>query len=174
MEEGVHMRYLVLVSALVLAAVAAVPASAGGWATVALASTPAGVSAGEPWEAEITILRHGVTPTDGAAPSLTIHNADTGLSETFAAEPAGETGVYVASVVFPEPGSWSFEIDNGLVATGYGESATTTYAPVAIEVGSGGRGSFPAIPLGVLGAVALAAAVVYGARRLGKLSPARG
>jgi len=167
------MRYLVFVSALVLAAVAAAPASAGGWATVGLASTPEGVSSGETWEAEITVLRHGVTPTDGAAPSLTIRNQHD-VSETFAAEPTGQTGVYVARVVFPAAGSWSFEIDNGLVATGYGESATTTYAPVTIGAGSGdGPSSFPTLPLGVLAAVvALAAAGLFGVRRLRKLAPA--
>jgi hypothetical protein len=168
------MRYLVFVSALVLAAVAAAPASAGGWATVGLAATPEGVSSGETWEAEITVLRHAVTPTDGAAPSLTIRNADAGLSETFAAEPTGETGVYVARVVFPSTGTWGYEIDNGLVATGYGQSATTTYAPVTIGAGSGaGPGSFPTLPLGVLAAVvALAAAGLFGVRRLRKLAPA--
>lgn len=169
------MRYLVFVSALVLAAVVvAAPASAGGWATVGLASTPEGVGAGETWEAEITVLRHGVTPTDGAAPSLTIRNADSELSETFGAEPTGETGVYVARVVFPSTGTWSYEIDNGLVATGYGESATTTYAPVAIGAGSvDGPSPFPALPLGILVAVvALAAAGLFVVRRSRKLTPA--
>jgi hypothetical protein len=168
------MRYLFIVSALVLAAVAATPAGAGGWATVGLASTPEGVSSGETWTAEITVLRHGVTPTDGAAPSLTIRKQQGDVSETFAAEPTGETGVYVARVVFPDAGRWSFEIDNGLAATGYGESATTTYAPVTIGAGSGGGpGSFPTLPLGVLAAVvALAAAGLFGVRRLRKLTPA--
>ena len=169
------MRYLVFVSALVLAAVmVAAPASAGGWATVGFASTPEGVGSGETWEAEITVLRHGVTPTEGAAPSLTIRNADGGLSETFAAEPTGETGVYVARVVFPSAGTWSYEIDNGLVATGYGESATTTYAPVAIGAGAGdGPSSFPALPLGILVAVVgLAAAGLFVVRRSRKLTPA--
>lgn len=168
------MRYLVIVSALALAAVGAAPASGGGWATVALSSAPEGVRAGETWAAEITVLRHGVTPTDGAAPSLTIRNQETASSETFAAEPAGETGVYTARVVFPEAGQWGFEIDNGLAATGYGESATTTYAPVTVEAGSGGsRRSFPALPLGVVAAaVALAAAGALGVRRFRKLTPA--
>lgn len=167
------MRYLIIISALALAALGAGSASAGGWATVGLASTPEGVSSGETWEAEVTVLRHGVTPTDGAAPSLTIRR-ETGLSETFAAEPTGATGVYAARVVFPEEGRWSFEIDNGLAATGYGESATTTYAPVMIEAGpGGGGGSFPAVPLGVVAAaIALAAAGALGARRLRKLTPA--
>ena len=168
------MRYLVFVSGLVLAAIAAAPTGAGGWASVGLASMPEGVSSGEPWNAEITVLRHGVTPTDGAEPSLTIHNGKTGMSETFAADPTGETGVYVARVVFPDAGRWSFEIDNGLAATGYGVSATTTYAPVTIEAGpDGGGGSFPAVPFGaVAAAVALAAAAVFGVRRLRRLSPA--
>ncbi len=168
------MRYLVIASALVLVAVGAGSASAGGWATVALASMPEGVSPGETWKAEITVLRHGVTPTDGAAPSLTIRKQQGDVSEAFAAEPTGETGVYVARVVFPAPGRWSFEIDNGLAATGYGESATTTYAPVTIGTGSGsGPSSFPALPLGVLVAVvALAAAGAFGVRRLRKLTPA--
>ena len=166
------MRYVVFVSGLVLAAILAAPAGAGGWASVGLASLPAGVSSGEPWDAEITVLRHGVTPTDGAEPSLTIRNTETGLSETFAADPTGETGVYMARVVFPHAGRWSFEIDNGLTATGFGESATTTYAPVTIEA-PGGGGSFPAAPLGAIAAaIALAAAAVFSVRRLRRLSPA--
>jgi len=77
-------------------------------------------------------------------------------------------------VVFPAAGRWSFEIDNGLAATGYGESATTTFAPVTIGSGSGGSpSSFPTLPLGVLAAVvALAAAGLFGVRRLRKLAPA--
>jgi len=168
------MRHLIFVAALAVASFVATPAGAGGWATVGLASTPEGVSTGETWEAEITVLRHGVTPTDGAAPNLTIRNQRTGMSETFAAEPTGETGVYTARVVFPEAGRWSFEIDNGLAATGYGVSATTTYAPVTIDAGSGGSpGSFPALPLGVgAAAIALAAAGALGVRRFRKLTPA--
>ena len=168
------MRYLVILATLVLSVTAAPVAGAGGWATVALASTPEGVRAGEAWPAEFTVLRHGVTPTDGAAPSLTIRNAEAGQSKTFAAESTGATGVYVARVVFPDAGSWTFEIDNGLAATGYGESATTTYAPVTIAPGSeGGIGSFPALPFGVLvAAIALAIASVLGVRRIRKLTPA--
>jgi len=168
------MRYLVIVAALVLVAVAAPSAGAGGWATVALASTPEGVSVGETWEAEITVLRHGVTPTDGAAPNLTIRNAEAGLSETFAAESTGETGVYVARVVFPDAGRWSFEIDNGLAATGYGESATTTYEQVTIDPGSSSdTGSFPVLPFGVLAAaVVLAVAGALGVRHFRGLTPA--
>lgn len=166
------MRYLVIVVALALAAIGAGSASAGGWATVGLASMPEGVSSGETWTAEITILRHGVTPTDGATPSLTIRNKTTGASETFDAEPAGETGMYSARVVFPDAGTWRVEIDNGLAATGYGESATTTYAPVRIEAGFGGAGMSPALPFGVLAAaIVLPVTGVFGVRHFRRRTP---
>lgn len=166
------MRYLIAVSTLVLAVVGAGAASAGGWATVDLASMPEGVSAGETWSAEFTVLRHAVTPTDDAAPSLTIRNKKTGASETFEAEPAGETGVYTARVVFPDAGTWGFEIDNGLAATGYGESGTTTYAAVSIATGSDGTEAFPALPFGLLAAaVVLPVAGVFGVRHFRRRTP---
>jgi hypothetical protein len=168
------MRYLVVLSALVAALAVTSAASAGGWATVSLASLPTGVSSDETWRAQITVLRHGVTPTDGAAPRMTIR--DGSESATFKAEPTGKTGGYEARVVFPKPGRWTLEIDNGLVATGYGESATTAFGPVTISGPSGGApGEFPVLPVAVIaGALALAAAAVFGARRLRRLGPASG
>ena len=116
---------------------------------------PEGLTAGETWKAEFTVLRHGVTPTDGAAPSVTIRD-ERRRSETFAAVPTGETGAYVAHVLFPGAGRWDLEIDNGLAATGYGVSAITTYAPVTIEPPhAGGDSGVPALPLGLLAAVVL-------------------
>lgn len=168
------MRHLIVFSALVAALAVSGAAGAGGWATVSLASLPDGVSSGDTWKAQITVLRHGVTPTDGAAPSLTIRNGRE--AATFKGEPTGKTGAYEALVVFPDPGQWSLEIDNGLVATGYGQSATTTFGPVTIEGapgGSPGSGSFPVFPFAaVIVALALAAAGVLGVRRLRRLTPA--
>jgi len=165
------MRQLVVLSALAIALVTAGTAGAGGWATVGLAPLPTGIDAGETWRAQITVLRHGITPTDGAAPSLTIRNKQTGETATFGAKPTGKTGVYEASVVFPEAGDWSFA-----VATGYGESATTTYAPITVAPGPAGgadTGSFPIVPVAAVAvALALLAAGVFGARRLRRLTPA--
>jgi len=170
------MRHLIALSALAIALVTAGAAGAGGWATVGLAPLPGGIDAGETWKAQITVLRHGVTPTDGAAPSLTIRNEQTGETATFAAKPTGKTGVYEAGVVFPEAGTWSFSVDNGLAATGYGVSATTSYAPVTIEPGPAGgadTGSFPTVPVAAVAvALALLAAGLLGARRLRRLTPA--
>ncbi len=114
----------VVVAALLLPAVAV----GGGWATVGLANLPDGVRAGETWNAQITILRHGRTPTDGAKPVVTIAN-DRGVTKSFPAKPASGVGKYVAHVVFPSAGTWRFSIDNGLSATGYGIDATEAAAP---------------------------------------------
>lgn len=169
------MRKLIALTALATALAAVGEAGAGGWATVGLEPLPTGTEVGETWGAQITVLRHGVTPTDGAAPSLSIRNEHTGRTASFAAEPTGKTGVYEALVVFPEPGEWSFSVDNGLAATGYGVSATTTYAPVTIAPGSGGSDprSFPVLPVAAAAAaLALAAVGMLGIRRLRRLTPA--
>ena len=108
------MRYLVALTVLVVALAAPTAAPAGGWASVVVSDLPAGTGPGDTWTARITVLRHGVTPTDGATPSVSIVNEETRNGETFAAKPTGETGVYEAAVVFPESGTWRYEVDNGL------------------------------------------------------------
>ena len=124
----------------------------------------------------ITVLRHGITPTDGAEPSVTIRNLETGAEETFAATPTGTTGMYAAAVVFPDAGEWEYTVNDGLEATGYGISQTTTYPPVTIAEPSGGTGGsgFPVAPfLAALAAAAAFCAVVYAAvRRQRRLTPA--
>jgi hypothetical protein len=172
------MRYLIALSVLVAALAAPAAAPAGGWATVELEGMPAGLDAGDTWTARFTVLRHGVTPTDGAEPSVTIAPAESSDTTTFQAAPAGEPGVYEAAVVFPEPGTWTFEIDNGLAATGFGVSQTTTFDPVAIGAPGGGGvadggGLLSPLTLAVLGLVlALAVAVIFGVRRVRRLAPA--
>jgi hypothetical protein len=152
------MRKLLILAG--FAALLAVPAAqAGGWATVRMAPPPAGIEADETWTAQLTVLRHGVTPTNGATPSITIRGASG--SQTFRAKPAGTAGTYVAHVVFPTAGSWDYEVSDGLAATGYGESQTHTYSPVDIAPGTGGSGvpawpfALAAIALVVAGAIAL-------------------
>jgi hypothetical protein len=149
------MRKLLIVAG--FAALLAVPAAqAGGWATVRMAPPPAGIEADETWTAQLTVLRHGVTPTNGATPSITIRGASG--SQTFKATPTGAVGAYVAQVVFPSEGRWDYEVSDGLAATGYGVSQTHTYSPVVIAPGTGGAGS--EIPVGpfALAAIALVAA----------------
>ena len=121
-------RVLALAAFALLAAPAAL---AGGWATVGVTLLPPNdIQAGDTWTPQVTVLRHGQTPTDGAKPSITISSG--GDSKTIALAPTGKTGVYSAKVVFPRAGTWSYAIDNGLEATGYGMSQTSTYQAIVV------------------------------------------
>jgi hypothetical protein len=90
----------------------AVPATAwgGGFTTVGLHELPTDVQAGVPWAAEFTVLGHGRVPARDMSPFVTIARADGTGSRSFAATETGRPGVYRASVVFPEDGSWSMVI----------------------------------------------------------------
>ena len=101
------MRNLLLGTAAVLTLVSAVgagSAAAGGWATVGLSSLPT-KGGGTSWDVEVTVLRHGRTPTAGAAPAVIIREADGGKAIRFPARPTGKTGVYAARVEFPSAGT---------------------------------------------------------------------
>jgi hypothetical protein len=145
-------------------------AGAGGWATVGFEPLPDGTSAGGTWHPTITIKQHGVTPLGGLSPVVTIEDASTGGTQTFMATETSRIGTYEADVVFPSAGDWRVAIDSG-----FGDSRVT-YGPLAIDAPSGGSpgsGSFPVAPVAaVLGALALAAAALLGARRLRRLTPA--
>jgi hypothetical protein len=134
------MRRALLVLAAASALVLAGTASAGGWATVQLSSLPKGLSAGEPWVVDITVLQHGRTPLAGLKPTLTIRKssslttsgAGTGrlTARTFAARPTGKKGVYRVRIVFPSAGTWRYEVYDGFVQ--YGGARTHRYLPVKI------------------------------------------
>jgi hypothetical protein len=130
------MRRLLICLAL---AALALPASAlaGGWATAGL-PPPDDVEAGGTWNAQITILQHGMTPLNGVSPTVTIRQGST--VKTFEATPAGEPGKYVAKVVFPSGGRWTYEVYDGF--TQYGGAKTHTFPAITIGAGTGGDG-FP-------------------------------
>jgi hypothetical protein len=164
------MRYLIVLAAIASALAASATASAGGWATVGFAPLPTGIGPGDTWNPEITVLQHGVTPLDGLTPTVTIEG-DAG-AETFTAIPTGEPGVYEASVVFPQEGSWGITIESGFGAS------NLTYGPVTITDGGGagavGSDDFPVLPLvAVLGGLVLAAVAAFGVLRQRRLTPAR-
>jgi hypothetical protein len=118
-------RRLLIALPLVALLVFAPAARAGGWATVGLSSTPAGVGPGQPWVVDMTILQHGVTPLEDVKPAVLIRLGNE--THTFAAEPTGKPGVYRASVVFPTKGTWEYQVDDGFI------SATPhTFPPVEI------------------------------------------
>jgi hypothetical protein len=166
------MRYLLTLATLALALVAPGSALAGGWATVGVAPLPDGTAAGATWSPEITILQHGRTPLDGLSPSVTIVDAEGG-THSFPATPSGSTGVYDASVVFPDAGDWRVVVDSG-----FGVSRLTL-GPVTIRGDasggpSGSDGSFaPTSGLVASGAaLALLAAAALAVRRVRRVAPA--
>jgi hypothetical protein len=164
------MRTLIALCVTAAALAVAGAAGAGGWATVGFEPLPDGTSAGGTWHPRITIKQHGVTPLGGLSPVVTIEDDSSGTTQTFTAVQTSEVGVYEADVVFPSAGEWRVAVDSG-----FGESRVT-YGPTTIASPSGsvpGADSFPVTPVAaVLGALALAAAAVFGVRRLRRLTPA--
>ena len=120
-----------LLVALVVALVLAGGASAGGFATVQLGSTPYQVGPGGTWSTDLTVLQHGSTPLDGLSPTVTIANET--QERTFPAVATGRPGVYHVEVVFPSAGTWTWKIWDGF-------TQTHTYAPVVVAPANGGAG----------------------------------
>lgn len=141
------MRALLLAvsAALLLAA----PAAGGGWATAGLGPPDSGIGAGDTWNAEVTILQHGVTPLVGVSPVVKISKG--GETRDFPASPTGTRGVYLAKVEFPSEGSWTYRVDDG-----FGR----THSFAAVQIGPGGGGGGVSIPDWTWGLVAAAAGLV--------------
>jgi hypothetical protein len=156
---------LVLAGALALAG----GAQAGGWATVQLSSTPAGITAGNDWNVDVTVLQHGRTPLAGVKPTLTIRD-EAGRATTFRGTLTGRTGVYRFHVTFPTAGTWTYAVYDGFEM--YGGAKTHTYPPV--EIAAPGGGAFPVwlVVGGILGAAALAAALGLTRFRRTRTAPA--
>jgi hypothetical protein len=166
------MRRLILGSLLAAALLPAGVASAGGWATAGVGPPPdGGISAGDTWNAQVTILQHGQTPLVGVKPTLTIRN-DSGKAVTFPARPTSKPGVYLAKVKFPSDGKWRYEVYDGFGA--YGGAKTHTFGTIAVGGTGGGGSSFPILPsLGGAAFVLLAAAgLVLFIRRQRRTAPA--
>lgn len=125
---------------MVAAAVAPAIAWGGGFATAGVAPPPANTKPGAPWNARLTILQHGRTPLDNVKPTVIIRPAGGGTARTFQAKPTGEPGEYVARVVFPTAGRWTYVVDDGF-------TARHDFAPVTI----GGAGASAPTPAAVRG-----------------------
>jgi hypothetical protein len=106
---------------------------------VKLSSLPKGLSAGEPWVVDITVLQHGLAtqPLCCLKPTVTIRRigaarsaSATLESRTFRARPTSRIGRYRARVVFPSAGTWRYAVYDGFVE--YGGARTHTFAPVKI------------------------------------------
>ena len=166
------MRKALLAGLVIVVLGSAAPANAGCWATVGLTPPPAGTSAGDVWNAKLTVLQHGRNPLPDArtaTPKLTIVNRATGQRKTFKASATNPAkGVYTARVVFPGKGAWRYEVYDGFTSAG-GEAVpcarTHTFAGASIGGSDSSSGAWPlAGGLVGLGLVA-AAAFAYVVRR---------
>jgi hypothetical protein len=143
-------------------------ASAGGWATVGLSSTPDGLKPGSTWNVEIEVLQHGRTPLDGVHPTITITSGT--VSRTFTTTPTGKPGVHRASVEFPRAGTWRYVVDDGF-------TASHSYPPVQIGGASGagaGTIAYDRLALAALAAIAAAAVAFLLPRRRPRAATAGG
>ncbi|MBE2317534.1 FixH family protein [Solirubrobacter sp. CPCC 204708] len=161
------MHRLLIAVALAASLVAAPSAFAGGWATVGLDSTPAGVEPGQPWNVNLTVLQHGRTPLEDVQPTLTIRQG--GSEQTFAARATDKPGVYAVSVTFPRGGEWMYEVNDGFItgqphtfpAVRIGDPASAPAASTTAADDSGPNWTY--LGLGAL-AFLLAALILVGAR----------
>ena len=86
----------------------ATPALAGGWAVITLDELPGEIVAGQPLEIGFTVRQHGVTPLGDLTPNVYTRQGD--LKVNAQAKAQGETGHYVATLIFPEAGEWTWSI----------------------------------------------------------------
>jgi len=143
--------------ALLVAAVLAPSAAAGGWATVQLSAVPTdGMKAGTALPIDITVLQHGRTPLAGVTPVFRFRDTDGKLLASYRGTATGRTGVYHVEVRIPAENSVRYEVYDGF--TQYGNATTHTYAPVTVDSGDGG-GSFPVLPAGGVGLALVLAGV---------------
>ena len=133
------MSRIALLAAVALAALTGT-AHAGGWATVELGETPSGLVAGEPWQVELIVKQHGITPLAGVTPSVEITD-EAGAVHTFAARPTGKVGHYVAEVDFPAAGEWKTRLYDGFTDAVPHRLSPLTVAPAGGA--SASAGDFP-------------------------------
>ena len=144
------MKRILIAAVLLGSLVQAGVASAGCNATVGVAPPPTGIGPGTTWTAEMTVLQHGVQPlpnADTAHPTLTIVNGETGARKTFTSQPTDDPAVFVADVVFPAAGTWSYEVYDDFTAweddTAAPCAQTHSFASVTVGGAPAGGGTPP-------------------------------
>jgi len=150
-----------LVLAVLVAAVLAPAAGAGGWATVGMSSLPPdGLDPNQAWPVDVTVLQHGQTPLSGVVPVITVRDDGGSPVGRFEATPTDKLGTYHAVVRFPAEGRYTYEVYDGFER--YGGAQTHTFE--AVEIGPPSS-SFPYLPVGLALALGLglaaAGATIY-------------
>ncbi len=129
----------------------AVPALAGGWASVVPdEGSISGVEPGVPHDVSVTLLQHGVAPVRDGTVRFILTDATTGAAVLATAHHVG-AGVWEASVTVPTAGSWSLEA----MHSGLELEATS---PIVLAVGPALAAANPGAP--PLGSGTLAALLI--------------
>jgi hypothetical protein len=142
------MSRIALLAAVAFAALTGT-AQAGGWATVELGEAPSGLAAGEPWQVELIVKQHGITPMEGVTPSVKIDNGE-GIVRTFAARPTDRVGHYMAEVDFPSAGTWKTRIYDGFT-----DVVPHRLSPLTVSGSGPAGGEFPSAQAVMIAIVAL-------------------
>jgi hypothetical protein len=151
---------LAFTTALALALLIAMPAAAGGWASVSIhEGTPTedgGSSVG------ITLLQHGETPVSWGEVGITAVNAGTGERISVSGSPLLSDGQWTTWIQLPA-GTWSLAVTHpDLAVTGSeGELSLTIGEAAGTAPAASGASVFPALGLS-LGAVLLLTMVAAG------------
>jgi hypothetical protein len=167
-----------LLPVLALALIAAATLSAGAFAKeggVELSSVPFGTKPGDPWTGSLTLIGSPELVAQ-AHPTITTKNVGTGKTEVFTPkrDTSGKPNIFHFSVVFPEPGRYSYTVRDGVTDRAYTYPVvliTPADAAIAKTGGDSNGRSLPLWPIiggaGGAGLLALAAAVALRYRRFG-------
>jgi hypothetical protein len=104
-------RIIVVLAFAVFALLLAAPAHAGAWAVGTLDDASPVLAPGTPTAVGYTIRQHGRTPVDLEDTAIRMRSKITGETVAFPGRSAGAVGHYVADVVVPSAGSWTWELD---------------------------------------------------------------
>ncbi len=100
-----------MAAAIVLLALSASAALAGGWATITPDDAAVQPQAGETTTFGFLVLQHGQTPAGWVHPTVVVEDLATGKTLSVAATPQGADGHFVASMAFPQAGYWSWRVE---------------------------------------------------------------
>ena len=110
-------RIATALSALALSLLFAAPAFAGGWAVTTLDQLPPDIRATQTYSIGYTIRQHGVTPVNveqmGGTTEIQVTAPDGAKTLRYKGAQEGATGHYVATVIFPYQGSWTWRVTQG-------------------------------------------------------------
>jgi hypothetical protein len=104
-------RFLLVIMIAVFLVLMAQAAGAGGWAVGTLDEASPELRAGKPTAVGYTIRQHGRTPVDLENTAIRLRSLTTGELLVFPGRRSGAVGHYIADVIAPEAGEWTWELD---------------------------------------------------------------